>query len=78
MNTGNLKKAAKNDDELMQVLEHIVFAPVNFFTPFTRALCIFIGGRNNYHSFIDALKSKPYDDTEFVMIETRNFVLQAI
>ncbi len=75
LNAGQSKTPAKNDTALISVLEHIVYAPANFFSPFTKALCIFIGGRNNYGDFLAALKARPNEEGEFVILETRDFVL---
>ena len=76
LNAGHSKTPDKDQPALLSVLEHIVYSPVNYFTPWTKALCIFIGGRNNYTDFLTALKTRPTEETEFVLQETRNFVLQ--
>ncbi|MEP7318286.1 MAG: hypothetical protein ABI921_06085 [Panacibacter sp.] len=76
LNAAHSKTPAKDQSELLSVLEHIVYSPVNYFSPWTKALCIFIGGRNNYSDFLKVLKARPTEETEFVLQETRNFVLQ--
>ena len=76
LNAGHSKTPDKNQPALIAALEHIVYSPVNYFTPWTKALCVFIAGKNNYTDFLMVLKARPTEEKEFVLQETRNFVLQ--
>ncbi len=68
---GNHRKKTK---ELQTCLEEIVYSNFNCFSTWTRALSIYIAGRNNCVEFIRNLKLRPVQSEEFVIYETLNFI----
>ncbi|HRI19441.1 MAG TPA: hypothetical protein PLA68_00745, partial [Panacibacter sp.] len=78
LTAGNSKHTETNYEKMISLLQEIIYAPANFFTPWTKALCIFIAGKNNFTELLDILETKPPEQTEYVIQETMNFVSTAI
>ncbi len=76
LNARHVKPQAKGGHDVTDLLQQIVYSPVNQFTSYTKALCIFIGSKNNYTTFLETVAARPLEETEPVIEETRNFVLQ--
>ncbi len=78
LTSANTKEFAEKEEQIISILEHIIYAPVNFFAPWTKALCIYIAGKNKFTSVLQLLETKPIAETDYVIKETKQFILTAL
>jgi AAA family ATP:ADP antiporter len=73
----NTKEPEENEEKIISILEQIIYTPINFFTPWTKAMCIYLAGKNNFTLLLQMLVTNPIAETDYVIKETKEFILTA-